>query len=564
MYRDKRFYYIIRAACGFLLFWSLSAVSMHCAAQVLPEPARPRPGPPTQFPQAPSEQLPPIEVEPLGGEAPPGASGIFLVLRGIDLDGVSAFDAKELEPFYHDFIGQRISLAQVFSIAEQIQSYYHAEGYILSRVIVPAQSVDNGVFRLRVVEGFIGDIELEGDIGPVRARVMDYLENLVGTAPVTQLDLERYLLLANDVPGIRAFGLLRSGSGATGASRLVVQADKTPLYGYAFVNNRGSRYTGPSRFSLLARENSGTFLGEQIEAIFTNTLFTNEQRYGQLTYRQILGGEGLRFDLSASYGPSQPGYNLSSEDVRTLVMFAGGNLSYPIIRSRTHNLYVNGGFQAINQDIDVRGFKVNRDRVRVFYAGLAYDVQSIFDSYSTISVGLRQGIDGLGASPAGDSDLSRLEGVPDFTSLNAQASHLQQIYENLSIFFALVGQYSFNTLLNIEEFRTGGEPFGRGYNPAELAGDSGLSGTAELRYTLPAPLPYWQSVQGYGFYDFGVVWNRDPFADPKSSLTSTGIGVRNQVMENLFVDLEVAWPLTRVPDTFTRNPRFFFQVLARY
>ncbi len=555
---------LVLAGIGVLLNAALIGIPVDGNAQVLPVPARPRPGPPAELPKPPPEPTAPIEVEPLGGEAPPGASGIFLVFRGIEFAGATVYSADDLKQLYLEMIGQRISLAQLFSIAERIQDHYHSEGYVLTRVIVPPQSVDDGIFRFRVVEGFIGDIQIDGDIGPVRARLMDYLENLLGEAPVTQQALERYLLLANDIPGIRALGLLRSASGEAGASRLIVQADRTPFYGYAFVNNRGSRYTGPSRFSLLARENSATFLGEQIEGIFLNTLFTTEQQYGQLTYRQILGGDGLRLDLTASYGPSEPGFDLSSLDIDTLVMLAGGTLSYPIIRSRTRNLYINGGFEAINQDVDFGSLNVNRDRVRVFFANIAYDLQSDFAGYSTLSLGLRQGVNGLGASQAGESDLSRPDGIPDFTSLNIQTSHLQQIRENLAIYIAAVGQYSFDTLLNIEEFKTGGEPFGRGYNPAELSGDSGIAGTAELRYTLPVPLRYWRSVQGYGFYDFGVVWNRDSFADPETSLTSTGFGVRNQLFEDWFIDLEVAWPLTRIPDTFTKDPRFFFQVLARY
>ena len=534
-------------------------------SQPIPEPAQPRPGTPAIRPEPESKQLPEVEILPLGGAAPPGASKVFAKFQDIEFVGLTRYSKDEFKPYYQQYFGKKIPLTKIFEIAEQIQGKFRDDGFILTRVVVPEQKVDNGIFKIRVVEGFINKIKIEGDIGPVKQRVEATLHNLLYRQPVTEQELERYLLLTNDLPGIRAVGFLRANTaGELGGSELVIQAERDAFEGYAYVNNRGSRYTGPHRFVLMARENSATFLGEQIEGLFLHSLFDDEQRYGQLTIRQPLNSEGLLLELSAGFGPSRPGFGLDEIDTETEALTVTGQLSYPLIRSRKHNLYVEGGFQSIDQEVKILGEKITRDQLRVFFANLLYDFKDDLGGQSLVSFGIRQGIDIFNASDRRDPFLSRADGKSDFTSLNFYFSRHQNLWKNLILFVAGTGQYSFDTLLSPEEFTLGGERFGRGYNPAELAGDSGLGIATELQYTLPGPFEFWQAIQAYGFHDYGVVWNRDEGEKHHESLASAGFGFRNQLFERVFIDLEVAWPLTLKPDTYDKEPRFFFQVLTRF
>ncbi len=533
--------------------------------QPIPEPAQPRPGTPVTQPEIESKQLPEVEILPLGGAAPPGASKVFTKFQGVEFEGLTRFSEDELKQYYQKYLEKKIPLTKIFEIAEQIQEKFRDDGYILIRVIVPEQKVDNGIFKIHVVEGFINKIEVEGDIGPVKARVEATLNNLLYRQPITEQELERYLLLINDLAGIRAVGFLRANTlGELGGSELVVQAEQKVFEGYAYVNNRGSKYTGPHRFVLMARENSATFLGEQIEGLFLHSLFDDEQRFGQLTIRQPLSSEGLLLELSAGFGPSRPGFGLDEIDTETEALTVSGQLSYPLIRSRKQNLYIEGGFQSIDQEVRILNEKITRDQIRVFFANLLYDFKDNLGGQSQVAFGIRQGIDVFDASDRRDPFLSRADGKSDFTSLTLFFSRHQRLWDNLTLYVTGTGQYAFDTLLSPEEFTLGGERFGRGYNPAELAGDSGLGISTELQYTLPGPFEFWQSIQAYGFHDYGVVWNRDEGEKNHESLASVGLGFRNQLFERVFIDLEVAWPLTLKPDTYDKEPRFYFQVLTRF
>lgn len=373
------------------------------------------------------------------------------------------------------------------------------------------------------------------------------------------------MLLANDIAGIRAVGVLRPGVGEVGASELVLQAQRKPFEGFALVNNRGSKFTGPERVAIMVQENAGTSLGERVEALFLST-FSNEQQYGQLSYEQPLGSRGLQMRVSGSIGPSEPGFNLDPLDVETETQRAVASLTYPVIRSRARNFYVGGGFEAIHSKVDILGDKQSRDDLRILYADASYDFKDQFGGQSLINVTIRQGLEILGASAKGDSDLSRAGGGSDATVVRGRVSRRQTLTEQSGLYLAATGQYASDKLLSVEEFELGGERFGRGYDPSEIRGDDSLGLTTEFQYTDTPRLNLLQAYQLYAFYDFGVVWiDSDSEDNDRESLASTGVGVRTQIWDQVFVDLEVAKPLTREPATRDdKDPLFFFQVLARY
>jgi len=534
------------------------------AAQQLPAPAEP--GFPQQQPLPLTELAPAPVIIPSPEQAVGAAAAkLSFVLRDLRIEGGTVYADAVLRPLYDRLVGNTIELSQLFDVARQIQERYRADGYLLARVIVPAQTVSDGVFRLQVVEGFISRVTLDGEVGPVQKRIRRYLDKLPGIRPIRQQDLERYLFLVNDIPGVEASGVLRKGEDMAGASELVVKVSRKAIEGYLMANNRGSKFTGPGRAVLSVQDNAATAAGERVNL----TLFASEQgeqQFGWLTYEQLLGSEGLKLGLWAAYGPSDPGFTLAPLDVETESLSAGLSLTYPLIRSRQRSLYVSTGFEAFYQKVDILGEQFSEDFLRVVFMDAVYEFSDVLNGRSAIGLRLRQGLDALGASEGGDPALSRREGKPDFTALNLRATRYQPVGDRFGLNLAVTGQWAADPLLSNEEMRVGGEIFGRGYDPSELSGDHGLGLSLEPRYNGS-----WQlgarrvDYQAYAFYDLGVVWNRDSDIETRQSLASAGAGLRNRLLDHVFVDLELAWPLTRVSATRNdRDVRVFLELSVRF
>ena len=115
----------------------------------------------------------------------------------------------------------------------------------------------------------------------------------------------------------------------------------------------------------------------------------------------------------------------------------------------------------------------------------------------------------------------------------------------------------------------GGEDFGRGYGPYEIAGDTGVAGTIQLQYGAPGRRTWLESYQAYVFVDAGAVWENDRHVEnDHSSFVSSGVGVDLNFRPDLAGTLIVAVPLTRDPSTLDnpndRYPRIFARLTKRF
>jgi hemolysin activation/secretion protein len=188
-----------------------------------------------------------------------------------------------------------------------------------------------------------------------------------------------------------------------------------------------------------------------------------------------------------------------------------------------------------------------------------------------LEVRLREGLPGLGSTESDDVEKSRRDADGAFTSVQLTAARRQHITDKVSLYLGGKAQFSFDPLLADEECSVGGEIYGRGYDPAEIADDDCLAGTVELQFT-----PEWRpdflkeivpSYQLYGFYDVGRVWPEDGDFGDGNALQSAGIGLRTQFWDWLRVDLEVAKPLTRERSFDThdkRMPQFYLGATTQF
>src|SRR5206468_3344577 len=111
-------------------------------------------------------------------------------------------------------------------------------------------------------------------------------------------------------------------------------------------------------------------------------------------------------------------------------------LSHSLIRSRAQNLSVGGDFMLKDISTDALDSELYRDRVRIASLSANYDVSDAWGGANLAQVKLSQGLDLLGATKTGSSDLSRADGHSDFTRLSGTVGRLQGITDMVRVYAA--------------------------------------------------------------------------------------------------------------------------------
>ena len=502
-----------RSIGGSLLVATLAAASLASPAAARPEPLQERPA-----------------------TAP-------VVLTGLTIDGVSAYPLKTLAPLYANYLAREVTLEDLVKIAQAITDKYRADGYFLSRAIVPPQA-PGGHARILVYEGYIDDVEVTGDAAPALEAM---LSGLTERRPLRLTDLERRLTLAADLPGVQPRSRIEPVLDDPARHKLVVAAGLKRWSGSLYMDNRGSDSVGPVQANARIAVNSLVRPGDQLGlSVLTVPDDPGEFLQSELSYGASLPGESrLRAAVSASQ--SRQGAAPLNNKVGTESQAASLRIAHPLVRARKQSVWAAVTLDGRHVEQSFRNGGAYADDLRVARASLQADSGQGGSSVSGY-VQVARGLEILGATRSKGPSNSRFDADGGFWKLNFGGSHYRDIGPRAGVYFSADGQWSPDSLLLSEEFAPGGLPYGRAYNYAEVSGDSGAAALAELRYGFAPKASVVTFFQTYAFVDAAKVWNKaSAMSVPSAAFSSAGAGVRITLRSRFTARLEAARPLTRTP-----------------
>jgi len=507
------------------------------------------------------EFAPRVAPAPSIGEEPPA-----FVLSAVVIEGATVFDPVEFGPLYEDFLARAVSSDDVEEILSRITEMYRDNGYFLSRAIATPQDVGGGVLQVAVIEGFVESVGLAGD-GSDSALIKAYTEQILAQRPLTLARFERTLILINDLAGITISASLDPSDDGSGGYGLTLNVSYDAVDGNIYFDNRGTRSVGRLQGWLSSGLNSVLGLGERFQVgVFTVPNQPKELIYLDFNYEQPIDQNGTYVSLTGSRSDSDAGGNLSAFDAESESYSGVISVWHPVIRTRRQNLWLIGSIGYLRSREERLGATLFEDRTRIARLSTTYSLTDDLDGTTGISVQGSKGLDIFGASKQGAAQLSRFDGRSDFAKVTAEISRDQSLFYGFALAVSARGQKSSVPLLSSEEFGVGGSRYGRAYDSSEITGDDGAAGSAELRFDAQVDEAYLQSLQVYGFYDIGAVWNTLPGGSSvRASLASVGGGIRLTVTPSVFATVEVAKPLTRVvANEGDEDPRAFFSFAARF
>jgi hemolysin activation/secretion protein len=486
---------------------------------------------------------------PSRSSVPRAVDEIKFHLNGIEIKGAVTLPASGFRSLYQPLIGKDISLSDILDVAAAIENQYRRAGYILVRAFVPPQRVADGLFTINVVEGFSASISVEGGKPRTRDRIRAYLEPAQASKPLQLAAIEQGLLLANDLPGVTAAGVLRPSPDTPGASELVVTVPDNPLSALFSLDNRGSRFSGIWSASADVTINSVFDDEDQLDGSVMGTLDASPLRraMGQLRYRRPVGDHGALLSLLGTITHGEPGSTLQSFHVLTDSWAAGPRFTFPLERTRAESIVLEAGLTVQSARVNILGAPLSHDNWRVADFGFSYARGNFLGGSWTANADIAQGLPILGATDNGSPDLSRAGGRLDFTKLSGGMRFSRPLSDSFGVVLTAQGQYAFDPLLIGEQFAFGGSQSGRGYDPGALTGDHGVGGTVELHYDPQLKISGLQALQPYVFFDAAQVWNIQNVGTPGQGISSAGGGIRAWLDDNIFGDVEVAQTLEAVP-----------------
>lgn len=416
---------------------------------------------------------------------------------------------NELQNLVKNRVNTEMTFAELQHLAEKITHYLREKkGFLLARAYLPRQEVNKGVIEIAIIAGILDD-ETEIDLREpfrikpeVLANIAD--KTLPEDKPVRMEDLERTILLINDLPGISAESSLEPGT-ETGTTNLIINAEEGRLFqGLVSADNHGSRYTGSVRGKGQVSTYNPTGFGDQLSFSFTGA---SRSRQWQGSYSMPLGSRGLTGRVSYTNLSYELGKELSDLDAKGSADTISTSFSYPVVRNRKSSIWTSLGGEYQKLTDRALGAKT---RDREVFAGNLNLSGNFYDDFgggglSTATVVLTGGnvdLSGLRAYKVADAAGPGTHG--NFFRLTYSLARLQRLNANTSVYVSARGQMADDNLDSSQKFILGGPSGIRAYPSGEASADEGHSFTVEGRLELPF-MPEWAATQLVGFYDAGWV-----------------------------------------------------------
>ncbi|QHJ00995.1 ShlB/FhaC/HecB family hemolysin secretion/activation protein [Xylophilus rhododendri] len=488
-------------------------------------------------------------------------------LEGVRLTGAQALGPADTDDIVKPYIGRNITLADLEVLAQSLTARWRERGYFLAQAVIPVQTVQNGVVEISVVEGRMGQIEVQvaPDAPISEARVRGFLAPVEVGKAVNAPSYERAMLLLSDQPGIRVGSGLQEGL-KTGTTDLAVEVTAAPRYSFAAeADNQGTKELGRYRVGGTMRWLSPLGIGDNLDARLLVS-DTNALQFGRLAYEAPIGTSGLRAGVGIGRINYELGGAFTALDARGKADVADFSLSYPVIRQRQHNLFLRltadtkrltDEFRALSYEskkhINGLGLGWTWER-RDDYFGGGYFASSGTLYRGDLSI---QSPDALSfdQSPAGHAT----EGT--YHKINFQLSRLQAITARHSLYVSVGAQRAGGNLDPSEKLSLGGARAVRAYASSEALVDEGAIGIVEWRWS------YNDELTPFVFYDAAhgqQVRRTTPFDGTNGiSLRGYGIGAAWSKPGNFSINATLAWrDGTRVAltDGGDRNPRLYIQL----
>ncbi len=469
------------------------------------------------------------DLPPLNSRGKPSLSTAAKILvKKFVFEGNQVIHTDTLNQLVQSYQSREITAEELQEVKNIITRHYIKEGFINSGAIIPDQPVKDGVVLLKIIEGELVKVEIEGN---KRLRT-SYIQNRLQLKDREVLninELQERLQLLHQNPLFKRINAELGPGVRLGEAELKVQVTEERPYEFNFrMSNHRSPSVGAYRGELEAQHRNLFGLTDHLYLRYGLTKglndYTVDYSFPITRYDTTLA---LHAERSDSEVVTEPFKQL---DVRSDAETYAITLSHPIYRKPDRQLDL--------------GLRLEKRSSKTFLLGRPFSFgEGVKDGKSDISV-IRLTQDWLYRS--------RVEVIAARSSFNFGVNALNSTVNSGDVpdsqFFSWLGQFQwvkrlklldsqilFRTdlqlthqgLLPLEKFSIGGASTVRGYRENQLTRDNGWVSSLEWRIPLVS-----REVREDGilyltpFFDYGRAWNSGADTPEPRDISSVGLGLR--------------------------------------
>ena len=486
------------------------------------------------------------------------SDNIPLEVKTIRLVGLEAVGESELASLLVDSQGKTVTLGQLRDLTDKITAYYHQQGYVLAKAILPPQRIENGEVVIQVFEGKIASIQQQNQSRVKESVVQGYLNHIQVGKALNNQQAERALLLIKDLAGVGEVNYSLAEGQQAGETNLIANLGEAPaVRGNLSVDNHGSESTGEKRVRANVYLQSPFGRGETISLQGMSSLRGLD--YGRVGLELPLGYNGLSFNSSFSRTRYELGGNFANLNADGSSDTVDFGVRYPLLRTNQHNLWLASGGEIRRLTDSVRA--TNTETKKAVRAGNLSINGSFQDSlgaggYTQLSLQNTFGRLNIRSAEARAIDAASAKTQGSYYKLTANLNRTQYFNQQWSLWANVSVQWSNKNLDSGEQMSIGGLDGVSAYSSNAVSGDKGILANLQLRYAVN---PY---ITLLGFYDVGGAKLRNkPFAQGKNHrrLQGAGVGLNIQVKQ-LAIEAKSAWKIHPTNIEKGKNPRVWVNV----
>jgi hemolysin activation/secretion protein len=474
----------------------------------------------------------------------PSLPALQVFVRSIRVVGSTVFSDSELAAVTAPYLNRLVTTEEFERLRVELTMLYINRGYVTSGAVIPDQDVTAGDVTIRIVEGTLAKIDIQGN----NVLRKSYYESRIARGVDVPVNIEhiqeRFQLLQQDARLQRINAELKPGV-QRGESELAVNVtENRPLKAWVEFNNYQTPVVGAERGLATIQHQSLTGHGDVLS--FTVGGSRGVHPLIDASYSIPLNAYDTTF--TASYRRNN--FLVVAEPFRALDIKSSSEiisltLMQPLYRTVNHQLsislsgdYLQNRTTLLDVPFDfVQGARNGVANVAVIRVAPEYiyrNATSVIAARSRFSTGI-DAFDatinsGPGATGRFFSWLAQLQGVHRFDQLGGT-----QLIGRIDV------QLANEHLFPLEQLPVGGRYSVRGYRENSLVRDNGFLSSLEMRIPLYRSIRGEDIVQVAPFVDYGRAWNSHFGTPSPKYLVSAGVGLRWNILPQDRARFEVYW-----------------------